>query len=269
MLLQAALLGVVQGLAEFLPISSSAHLILARLFFGFDGDRFGLPFDVACHLGTLLAILIYFRDDLLRMLAAVPAIFSAAPERNPAARLDWLVIVGTIPVVFVGLALRNAEDALRSPAVAATTLAIGGVLLLVAERIARRTREAEELGTGEAFALGVAQSAALVPGVSRSGATITLALMLGLRRAAAARFSFLLGVPAISAAAAHEGLKLLKEPMSDETMALFAIGIGVSAIVGYVTIKYFLRYLAAHSLNVFAWYRLVLAAVTVAWILAH
>jgi undecaprenyl-diphosphatase len=269
MFLQAALLGVVQGLAEFLPISSSAHLILARLFFGFDGDRFGLPFDVACHLGTLLAILIYFRDDLLRMLAAVPAIFSAERERNPAARLDWLVIVGTIPVVFVGLALRNAEDALRSPTVAATTLAIGGVLLLVAERIARRTREAEELGTGEAFALGVAQSAALVPGVSRSGATITLALMLGLRRAAAARFSFLLGVPAISAAAAHEGLKLLKEPMSHETMTLFAIGIGVSAIVGYVTIKYFLRYLAAHSLDVFAWYRLALAAVTVAWILAH
>jgi undecaprenyl-diphosphatase len=269
MFLQAALLGVVQGLAEFLPISSSAHLILARLFFGFDSDRFGLPFDVACHLGTLLAILVYFRDDLLRMVAAVPALFSAERGLNAAARLDWLVIVGTIPVVFVGLALRNAEDALRSPIVAATTLAIGGVLLLVAERIARRTREAEELGTGEAFALGVAQSAALVPGVSRSGATITLALMLGLRRPAAARFSFLLGVPAISAAAAHEGLKLLKEPMSHETMALFAIGIGVSAVVGYVTIKYFLRYLAAHSLDVFAWYRLALAAVTVAWILAH
>ena len=269
MFLQAALLGVVQGLAEFLPISSSAHLILARLFFGFDGDRFGLPFDVACHLGTLLAILVYFRHDLLRMLAAVPALFSAERDRNPAARLDWLVIVGTIPVVFVGVALRNAEDALRSPVVAAATLAIGGVLLLVAERMARRTREAEALGAGEAFALGIAQSAALVPGVSRSGATITLALMLGLRRAAAARFSFLLGVPAISAAAAHEGLKLLKEPMSHETMAVFAVGIGVSALVGYVTIKYFLRYLAAHSLDVFAWYRLALAAVTVAWIVAH
>ncbi len=237
-----------------------AHFILASLFFGFDGDRLGLSLDVACHLGTLLAILVYFRDDLLRMVAAVPRLFSARRDGDAAARLDWLVIMGTIPVVIVGLALRNAEDALRTPVVAATTLAVGGVLLLVAERIARRTRGAEDLGIGEAFGLGVAQSAALVPGVSRSGATITLGLMLGLRRDAAARFSFLLGVPAIGAAAAHEGLKLLEEPMSHETMVLFAIGIGVSAVVGYVTIKYFLRYLAAHSLDVFAWYRLALAA---------
>jgi len=269
MYLQAALLGVVQGLAEFLPISSSAHLILARLFFGFDGDRFGLPFDVACHLGTLLAIVVYFRDDLLRMAAALPRVLTPARRSEPAARLAWLVILGTLPVVVVGLALRNAEDALRTPVVAATTLAVGGVLLLVAERVARRSRAAEELGPGEAVALGVAQSAALVPGVSRSGATITLGLMLGLRRDAAARFSFLLGVPAIGAAAAHEGLKLLKEPMSHETLVLFAIGIGVSAFVGYLTIKFFLRYLAAHSLDVFGWYRLALAAVTVAWLLAR
>ena len=176
------------------PDSSSAHLILARLFFGFDGDRFGLPFDVACHLGTLLAIFAYFRHDLLRMIAAAPRLLSPAWRDDPAARLDWLVILGTLPVVVVGLALRNAEDALRTPAVAAATLAIGGVLLLVAERVARRTRLAEDLGPAEAVGLGIAQSAALVPGVSRSGATITLGLMLGLRRDAAARFSFLLGL---------------------------------------------------------------------------
>jgi undecaprenyl-diphosphatase len=265
---QAAILGVVQGLAEFLPISSSAHLILARLFFGFDADRFGLPFDVACHLGTLLAILLYFREDLLRMLAAAPRILSTARHTDPAAKLGWLVILGTLPVVVVGLALRNAEDSLRTPAVAATTLAIGGVLLLVAERVARRVRLAEDLGPAEALALGVAQSAALVPGVSRSGATITLALFLGLKRDAAARFSFLLGVPAISAAVAHEGIALLREPMSRDTVALFAIGTGVSAIVGYLTIKYFLRFLASHSLSVFAWYRLALAAAVVAWFAA-
>jgi undecaprenyl-diphosphatase len=263
---QAALLGVVQGLAEFLPISSSAHLILARFFFGFDGDKFGLPFDVACHLGTLLAILVYFRDDLLRMIAAAPRLLSAEGRRDPAGWLDWLVILGTLPVVPVGLALRNAEDALRTPVVAATTLAIGGVLLLVADRVARRVRDAEQLGAGEAVALGFAQSAALVPGVSRSGATITLALFLGLKREAAARFSFLLGVPAIAAAALHEGLALVDEPMAGETGVLFAIGIGVSALVGYVTIKFFLRYLVSHSLAVFAWYRLALAAAVVAWV---
>lgn len=263
----AALLGILQGLTEFLPVSSSAHLILAKAFFGWDAERLGLAFDVACHLGTLLAVLAFFRDDLLRMAMAAPRVLSSRPD--PPARMAWLIGIGTLPVVVVGLALRNAEDALRTPAVAGFTLALGGVLLLVAERVATRTREADGLGTGEAFALGCAQSAALVPGVSRSGATITLALFLGLRRDSAARFSFLLGVPAITAAAVHEGSKLAGEPMSGETAGLFLVGIGVSAIVGYLTIKYFLRYLASHSLAVFAWYRLALAAAVVAWLLAR
>ena len=264
MYFQAALLGIVQGLTEFLPISSSAHLILAKAFFGWDAERFGLAFDVACHLGTLLAVVAYFRQDLLRMAVALPRVLSRAAD--PPARLAWLIGIGTIPVVIVGLLLRNAEDALRTPAVAGFTLFLGGVLLLAAERVARRARDADGLGTGEAFAMGWAQSAALVPGVSRSGATITLALFLGLRRDAAARFSFLLGVPAIAAAAVHEGLKLVGEPLGGETMALFAVGIGVSAVVGYLTIKYFLRYLAAHSLSVFAWYRIALAAAVVLWV---
>jgi undecaprenyl-diphosphatase len=268
MYLEAALLGVVQGLAEFLPISSSAHLILARAFFGWDADQFGLPFDVACHIGTLLAIVVYFRRDLLQMGRALPKLLSVARSSDPPARLAWLVVLGTLPVVVIGLALRNIEDQLRTPAVAGVTLAVGGILLLLADRAARQQRAAEELGAGEALALGVAQSAALVPGVSRSGATITLALFFGLRRDAAARFSFLLGVPAISAAAAHEGIKLLHQPLDAGTARLFLIGMAVSAIVGYLTIKYFLRYLASHSLSVFAWYRLALAAAVVLWLLA-
>jgi undecaprenyl-diphosphatase len=263
---EAVLLGIIQGLTEFLPVSSSAHLILAKAFFGWDTDRFGLPFDVALHLGTLVAVIAYFRDDLLRMAFAVPRALSREDEP---ARLVWLVIVGTIPVVFAGLLLRNLEDELRTPFVVGVTLAVGGVLLLVAERMARRSREADDLGTGEAFALGCAQSLALVPGVSRSGATLTLALFLGLRRDAAARFSFLLGVPAIAAAAAHEGVKLAREPMAPGTVSLFAVGITVSAIVGYFTIKYFLRYLASHSLSVFAWYRIALAIAVAMWLLGH
>jgi len=261
--LEAALLGVVQGLTEFLPVSSSAHLILARAILGWDAGQFGLAFDVACHVGTLLAVVAYFRTDLFRMFLAVPTLLSSTPDAP--ARLARLIVIGTIPVVIVGLALRSAEDQLRTPLVAATMLALGGVLLLVADRMARQVRDAETLGPGEAFGLGWAQSAALIPGVSRSGATITLGLLLGLRRDAAARFGFLLGVPAITAAALHEGVKLTGAPMDGDTLRLFVIGIAVSALVGYLTIRYFLRYLAAHSLAVFAWYRLVLAAVTLVW----
>jgi undecaprenyl-diphosphatase len=265
-LVEAVLLGVIQGLTEFLPVSSSAHLILAKAFFGWDAERLGLAFDVACHLGTLLAVLVYFRQDLLRMALAAPRVLSR--QQDQPARMAWLIVIGTIPVVIVGLLLRNVEDALRRPAVVGVTLAVGGVLLLWAERASKRVRQAEDLGTGEGFALGWAQSAALVPGVSRSGATLTLALFLGLRRDAAARFSFLLGVPAIAAAAAHEGLKVLREPLADGAAQLFLIGIGVSAIVGYVTIKYFLRYLASHSLSVFAWYRIALAFAVAVWLMA-
>jgi undecaprenyl-diphosphatase len=264
---EAALLGVVQGLTEFLPVSSSAHLILARAFFGWDADQFGLSFDVACHLGTLIAVLAFFRADVARMIAAIPRM--TAPAADEYARLDWLIVVGTIPVVIVGLLLRNAEDALRTPIVAGSMLALGGVLLIVADRWSTHTRSSGSLSYGEAAALGVAQSAALVPGVSRSGATITLALFFGLRRDTAARFSFLLGIPAITAAAAHEGMKLLAHPMPAETVRLFVLGIVVSAFVGYLTIKYFLRYLASHSLSVFGWYRLALAAAVVVWLLSR
>jgi len=264
--LEAVLLGIIQGLTEFLPVSSSAHLILAKAFFGWDADKLGLSFDVACHLGTFIAVIAYFWQDLVAMALAVPRVLSRM--QDPPARLAWLIVIGTIPVVIVGLLLRNIEDQLRTPSVVGVTLALGGLLLLWAEQVARRVRQAEDLGTGEAFGMGCAQSLALVPGVSRSGATITLALFLGLRRDAAARFSFLLGVPAIAAAAAHEGLKLAHEPLPPGTAQLFLIGIAVSAVVGYLTIKYFLRYLASRSLTVFAWYRIALAAAVAVWLLA-
>ena len=263
---EAALLGVVQGLTEFLPISSSAHLILARALFGWDAGQLGLAFDVACHVGTLLAIVVYFRTDLMRMIAAAPAVLSWRPD--PPARLAQLIVVGTTPVVVVGLALRPFEDALRTPAVAAAMLFAGGILLLIVDRVARCERTAESLGMGEAFGLGWAQSAALVPGVSRSGGTIMLGLMLGLRRDAAARFGFLLGVPAITAAAVYEALHLRGTAFDVETARLFAVGMAVSALVGYATIAFFLRYLTVHSLAVFAWYRVAVAVAAVIWLAA-
>ena len=263
LLLEAALLGIVQGLTEFLPVSSSAHLILARVFFGWDAEQFGRAFDVACHLGTLGAILVYFRQDLLYLVRALPDVFRRATADT---RLLFLIVIGTVPLVPIGAFLSDRVDALRTPAVIVVTLTAVGVAMLVAERRGRQIREAEELTWTEALLMGVAQAMALVPGVSRSGATITTGLFLGLERQSAARFSFLLGVPAMLAAAAHEGKGLIGQPMDAVSIQVFAVGIVVSGLVGYATVKYFLRYVASRGLDVFAWYRIVLAAATLAWL---
>ena len=261
----AALLGIVQGLTEFLPISSSGHLILARAFFGWDTDRFGLAFDVALHIGTLLAVFVYFWRDVQQMLVALPRALAGGKHEHE--RLVRLIAVGTIPIVIVGLLWADRLETLRAPAVVAMTLAIGGVGLLIAERFGRQTRDVVSIGYGEAFAIGVAQSAALIPGISRSGATLTLALWFGLQRPGAARFVFLLSLPAVLAAAGREGLKLADVGIGAIPVTLFAIGVATSGFVGYLTIKYFLRYLAGHSLAVFAYYRFALAAVTVVWLM--
>jgi undecaprenyl-diphosphatase len=267
LLLEAALLGVVQGLTEFLPVSSSAHLILARAFFGWDGEQFGLAFDVACHVGTLLAILVYFRRDLVELAGGVPRLLT--PRSDPAAMRLWFIALATIPAVLVGGLLGDLIDRVRAPAVIAVTLGVGGLLMIVAERAGAHRRGHESLTLVEALAIGVAQACALVPGVSRSGATITMALFLGLTREAGARFSFVLGVPAMLGAATLEGAKLATAdvPMDAVTVQVFLVGMVVSGVVGYLTVRFFLRFLTLHSLDAFAAYRLLLAAVTVVWLL--
>ncbi len=263
-ILIAALLGAVQGITEFLPISSSAHLLLGRAVFGWGEEPFGLVFDVATHLGTLVATIIYFRDDLLAMVRAVPRLFTDAPE----ARLMRLVAIGTIPVVIVGLLFADWIEAhARLPVVTIVTLSVGAIGLLVVERLGPRTRGVDDLTPVDATAFGVAQAAALIPGLSRSGSTITIGMLLGVRRDAAARFTFLLGIPAVLAAAGKTGLELRHVPMSGELATIFAVGIVSSGIVGYLAIRFLLRYLAAHRLDVFAYYRLALAAVV--WWFVH
>ena len=267
-LLAAALLGVVQGLTEFLPVSSSGHLILARAFFGWDPGRFGLAFDVACHVGTLLAVVAYFRADVAALTTASPG--ALAGRDGSWERLGRLIVVGTLPVVVVGLLFADAiETTLRSPAIIAATLAIGGIGLMVAEWVGSKRRGDESIGYAEALGIGVAQASALVPGVSRSGVTLTVAMLLGLRREAAARFVFLLSLPAVLAAALKEGLEVAEMGLAGLPVTLFLVGLVVSGVVGYVTVKYFIRYLAGHTLFGFAFYRLLLAAVTVAWLLAR
>ena len=266
-LLAAALLGVVQGLTEFLPVSSSGHLILGRALFGWDADRMGLPFDVAVHVGTLLAVLLFFRRDIAAILSAVPAALRFAQGED--ARLAWLIAAGTLPVLVVGLTLTEILEGerVRSVETVGAMLVVGAVALLVAERVGRRNRREASLTMLEAMLLGVAQTTALVPGVSRSGATIAVGMLIGLRRDSAARFGFLLGIPAVLAAAGKQIVDLVEIGMSRDSAMLFAVGIATSAATGYATVKYFIRYLAGHSLDPFAYYRLGLAAIVVVWLL--
>ena len=267
-LFSAALLGVVQGLTEFLPVSSSGHLILARAFFGWDPGRFGIAFDAACHVGTLLAVVAYFRTDVTQLIAAAPGALSGRDGEWE--RLGRLIIVGTIPIVIVGGLFGDLIEArVRTPLVVAVNLIIGGLGLIWVERVGRQVREARSLGYGEALAIGLAQAAALAPGLSRSGATLTVSMYQGLRRDSAARFVFLMSLPAVFAVAVKETYELSKVGMAGIPVTLMAVGLVVSAIVGYVTVKYFLRYLAGHSLAVFAYYRFALAAVTFAWLLSR
>lgn len=258
-------LGVVQGLSEFLPISSSGHLILAREVFGWNAEVFGVAFDVACHAGTLLAVVAYFRVDLFGMIAALRDPWSASEP----ARLARRIVVGTVPVVLVGLALGDLlEQQVRTPGVALWTLTLGGLGLLVAERATAARRAEASLGYGEALLVGMAQALALVPGVSRSGATMTVAMLLGVTRPGAARLSFLLGVPAIAGAAARTSIDVVRDGLAPDAAALFLVGLATSAVVGYLTIRYFLRYLAGHRLDLFGYYRIGLATVVALWLWA-
>lgn len=261
----AALLGVVQGLTEFLPVSSSGHLILARAFFGWDAGRYGLAFDVAVHVGTFLAVILFFQRDVRAMIAASWGALTFKP--GDAEQMVRRIIVGTLPVVAVVLLFGDDIERVRDPRIVAVTLAVGAIGLLVADRFGRQDRSEDSITYLEALAIGCAQAAALVPGVSRSGATLSVALLLGITRVGAGRFVFLLSLPAVFAAAVKEALDMFELGAADLPAQLFVVGLVVSAIVGYLTIKYFLRYLASHSLTVFAVYRFALAAVTVVWLM--
>ncbi|MGI8671930.1 MAG: undecaprenyl-diphosphatase UppP [Luteitalea sp.] len=264
-LLVAVALGVVQGLTEFLPVSSSAHLILARAFFGWDDQGLGLAFDVATHVGTLLAIVVYFRTDIIALTAALPRIISGS---DASARRLRLIAVGTLPVIVVGgLLADHIEAYTRTPQVAAVALAIGAVLFLLVERFGTAWRADDRgMGVGQALLFGVAQSCALIPGVSRSGATIVAGMSMGFTRAASARFGFLLGIPAIVAAAAKEGLEFRHVGFAPGDATLFLVGAVTAFVVGYLAVRFFMRFLGSHRLDVFAWYRLALAAAVGVWL---
>ena len=265
-LIEAIFLGIVQGLTEFLPVSSSGHLLLGQYFLGLDQARFGLSFDVAMHLGTLVAVVVFFWRDLARMTVAfLRSLRTGSLPADPDGRLAYLVLASTVPAALIGYFLEDFfETAVRSPWVVIFNLVLVGALFIVGEAVGRRTRTASKLTFREAVGIGLAQAAALVPGVSRSGATITLGLFLGLRREEAARFSFLMSVPIIAGAGALQMVEVVSEGMGTYDALLFVVGFVSSAVVGYLAIRFFLRFVVNHSLRAFAYYRFGLAAVVAA-----
>ena len=265
-LLEGAILGVVQGLTEFLPVSSSAHLILARAVFGWDAGELNLAFDVACHLGTLVAVAAFFGGDIAALVRGIPSALSARP--NSDGRRIWLLAAAMVPVVIVGLTMSGYIDAFRKePRLTAAALIAGAGLLFLVERLSARTGTEATLTMPGALVIGGAQAlAALVPGVSRSGATITAGMLLGMSRLASARFTFLLSIPAIGAAAVHAALDLRHAVLAGHDWALFAVGFVTSAIVGYLTVGFLLKFLVSHRLDVFAWYRIAIGVAILIWL---
>jgi undecaprenyl-diphosphatase len=265
-LIEAIFLGTVQGLTEFLPVSSSGHLLLGQYFLGLDQARFGLSFDVAMHLGTLVAVVVFFWRDLVRMaFAFLNSLLTWSLPADPDGRLAYLVLASTVPAALIGYFLEDLfETVVRSPWVVVFNLVLVGVLFIIGEAVGRRARTASKLTFREALGIGLAQAVALVPGVSRSGATITLGLFLGLRREEAARFSFLMSVPIIAGAGALQMSEVVSEGMGVHDALLFVVGFVSSAVVGYLAIRFFLRFVVDHSLRAFAYYRFGLAAVVAA-----
>jgi undecaprenyl-diphosphatase len=263
---QALLLGILQGLTEFLPISSSAHLILFPWFFQWNNPLLdSLPFDVALHAGTLLAILWYFWRDWLDLIAGFFRILAKRSARDFQERLILYIILATIPAGFVGFLLeKTVESTFRNPALITLPLIFVSFLMIYAEKRALLSKPLEGMTLRNAMIIGIAQAVALLPGVSRSGITITAGLLQGYRREAATRFSFLLSTPAIGGATLLQARHLLSAGPGD----WFLIGIGFisSAVVGYLAIAFLMRYLRVHTLNLFVGYRLILATMVILWV---
>ncbi len=284
-ILQSVILGIIQGLTEFIPISSSAHLIVLPWLFGW-GERMlnSLTFDVSLHLGTLIAVLSYFAADWLRLIkAGLASIAERRIGRDPDRRMAWFLIIGTIPGGVAGLLAESTIEALfhrpgvpvaaASMTMLAVILALLGAFLLLAERLAGHLRTMDQLSLKDVLLIGLAQALAIFPGVSRSGATITAGLALGLKREAAARFSFLLSAPIIAGAGGKSLWTIAREIQANGPagfdLAAFGLGFLAAAVSGYLCIKYLLRFLAKHPVTVFVFYRWALAALIIGVVAAR
>lgn len=251
---EAAILGLVQGLGEFLPISSSAHLVLVPWIFGWEYA--GLTFDVALHVGTLVSVVAFFWQDWLVLIH--DGIFR---RRTTEGRMFWYLVLATIPGAAVGYMLEEqAETIFRTPLLIGVLLMVMGVILFLVDKLAPAKKDLNRVGFSDSMWVGLSQALAIIPGVSRSGVTMTAGRLVGMNRETAARFSFLLSTPIIFGAGAVK----LTELTPADLDAPFITGVVVSAVTGFLAIKFLLRYLTRNSFGIFVWYRLILGAGVVA-----
>ena len=265
---QAAVLGLVQGLTEFLPISSSAHLRFVAELAGWDDP--GAAFTAVTQLGTEAAVLLYFRRDIAAIVRTwTLSLFRPELRGELEARMGWYVIVGTLPIGVLGLLFQNTiEDTFRNLWLIATTMVLFGIVLGFADATARNTRSLERLTFRDAVIYGFAQALALIPGVSRSGGTITAGLFMGYRREAAARYSFLLAIPAVLLSGLFE-LKDVASGDSPVTWGPTLLATGIAFVVGLLVIVYFLRYVSTHTFRVFVVYRILVGLTVMGLLVAN
>lgn len=263
-LIQAIILGVVEGLTEFLPVSSTGHQTIVAGLMGLQIDDPSVTsFIAVIQVGAIAALVLYLRKDIGRLLAAwFRGLFNAAERSNPSYREAWLVIIGSLPIVIAGVLGRDLiKGPLRSLWVVAIALIAWGFVMLVAEAMAKQNRHERDLTLKDALIIGGTQALALIPGISRSGATISAGLMLGVDRVTAARFGYLLGIPALAGAAVLEVPDAISA--GGVGLAPTLIGTGVSFVVAYLTVAWMLRFISRHTIRVFVWYRFALAAVLI------
>jgi len=267
-LLHATVLGALQGFTEVLPISSSAHLILVPWFFKWPES--GLTFDVALHLGTFIALAAYFRQDIVELVTAFFAALSTRSLDTPAKRLPFLIIAATVPAAIVGKSFEHLfEEMFRAkPLLIALFMIVFGLVLGVVDRVGRKRDGMGDLQPRSAIIIGLFQCLALIPGVSRSGITITAGLMLGFTRESAARFSFLMSLPIVAGAALLKSLHLVKHGIPAGEAMPMLVGIVVSAVTGYISVVFLLRFVQKRSLAPFVWYRVIVGGVAIAAIMA-
>ena len=266
--IEAIILGLVQGLTEFLPISSSAHLRIVGEFLPSHTDP-GATFTAITQLGTEAAVIIYFWKDITRIIGRWFRSFGSrggshsngVPKNDPDVRLGWLIIIGTVPIVLLGYFAQDAiRSTFRSLWIVAIVLIVFGVILGLADWLGKKTRPLDELSFGHGIAIGLAQMLALIPGVSRSGATTTAGLALGYQRPAAARFSFLLAIPAVFGSGLYELQHSFSEPKGAYGYPETAVATAIAFVVGYVVIAFLMKYISTHSFLPFVIYRVALGA---------
>ncbi len=262
-LLQSILLGLLQGLTEFLPVSSSAHLVLVPylLKWQIPPDQ-AFVFNVLVQVATLFAVIAYFWKDLVEIvLGVISGIFKGKPFDTASARLGWLIVLATIPAGVIGILIKDAiEHAFSSPTITAAFLIVTAGLLLLAEKIGKRQKDLSQISWKDALVIGFAQALATFPGISRSGATIAGAMTRDLQRPAAARFSFLMSIPIMLAAGALETLDMFNIPGAGQWIPVFIPGFIAAAVVGYLSIRWLLKFLVSKPLTIFSVYCLVLGA---------